>query len=372
MRHQRQQNYVGFFRMDFFTVFGEVEMTFRKLTVCLLALATIVLFAGTLLAKESRAKASDRERVTVFPMEGVNVPPGILTASDEILISSLVENGFIVADWERGLDKIGELPEGEETGLTATTRSKIAKELDCHGYVDGKMIKLGSKIRVTINLRNSNGDILQSKVMDGEKEDDLVIILERIATAFANDMSVGETLNLDNATHAETIHKTERFRPEKNFGVIIGETFSVTDAMDHYTMFAFDVRLEQRDVLVELSAGFGIHGGQDPAGHFFAGVGVAYYLTHTGISPYLGAGFGIFLGNRLNLEEDDDNENYIPAHEDSDDEEFGVGFELYPTLGIEFLRNASMRLHLEMRYGFSISPDTDLGHGPVVVAGIAF
>ena len=341
-------------------------------TVCLLALATTILFTGTLLAKESGAKASDRERVAVFPLVGVNVQPGLLTASDEILISSLVESGFIVADWERGLDKIGELSEGEETRLTATTKSTIAKELGCHGYVDGKMVKLGSKIRVTINLRNSNGDILQSKVMDGETEDDLVIILERIATAFAHDVSVDETLNLDNATRAETTHKTQRFRPEKNFGVIIGETFSVTDAMDHYTMFAFDVRLEQKDVLVELSAGFGVHGGQDPAGHFFAGVGVAYYLSHTGISPYLGAGFGIFLGDRLNIEKDDDHGDYVPVHEENDDDEFGVGFELYPTLGIEFLRNASMRLHLEMRYGFSISPDTDLGHGPVVVAGIAF
>ena len=66
---------------------------------------------------------------------------------------------------------------------------------------------------------------------------------ERIAMAFAGDKSVDATLNLDNATMAETQKQAQRFRLETNIGVVIGEMFGVMDTMDTATVLAFDVKV---------------------------------------------------------------------------------------------------------------------------------
>jgi hypothetical protein len=249
-------------------------------------------------------------------------------------------------------------------------KAQIARELGCDYYMDGKLVTLGSKTRITVEKHNTDGDAVDARVMEGRSEDDFVIVFERMAIAFASDKGAEETLGLDNATRAEALRRSNRFSLEKNFGVMIGETFSFSDNMDHFTRIAFNGRLEMKDLLVDIGAGLGISGGRDPRAHFGAGVGLGYYLSHTSVSPYLGAGFGIFVGDRIDL--GNDNNGDSDWADNDDDGDVAVGFDLYPAFGIEFLRHSSIRVHIDFRYNFSVVTDSAYGHGLSALIGINF
>jgi hypothetical protein len=252
--------------------------------------------------------------------------------------------------------------------LSAALKREIAEELGVDFYVDGSLVKLGSKVRVTVNKRSIAGVAVDTRLMEAKTNDDLVTVLERISRALARNLTVEETLDLDNATRAETQDLPERFRLEKNFGAIIGQAFGVDDTMRYYTMFGFDVRLELNDVLVELNPGFA--SGEDDTLQLLLNIGVGYYLTHTPVSPYIGVGAGVFFGDRLEC--DDVEHGPLNGDDEGADEESDVGFEAFPMVGVEFLRHSAIRVHLDLRYSFSFSPNGDFGHGPVALLGVNF
>lgn len=252
--------------------------------------------------------------------------------------------------------------------MSTDLKAQIARELGCDYYMDGKLVTLGTKTRITVEKHNMEGDAVDARVMEGRSEDDLIIVFERMAMAFANDQETDETLGLDNATRAEALRQSNRFALEKNFGISIGETFSFSDRMDHFTRIAFDGRLEMKELMVDINAGFGLTGGENPKAHFVAGVGLGYYLSHTSVAPYLGAGFGIFAGERVSISSN----NAGDWSDSSDGDDVAVGFELYPALGIEFLRHSSIRVHIDFRYNFSVVTDNAYGHGLTALMGINF
>jgi len=125
-------------------------------------------------------------------------------------------------------------------------------------YVDGKLVRLGSKIRVSVNMRSLDGKVIDAWQTEAKTEDDLVNVLERISMAVAGDKAVEETLNLDNATMAEAQRQSNRFRIEKNLGIVIGHAFGFSDSMTSFTMVAFDGRFEIKDALIEINGGFAL------------------------------------------------------------------------------------------------------------------
>jgi hypothetical protein len=424
-------------------------MTRRSATVFWLAAILSGLVATTGAADDKAKKASDKkkavskpvETVAVFPLEGVNVPPGVVRAANEVLESELREQGFKVVEWEPVYDKLveteaapapmpapapapaptpapavpaapaqpGEVPqptyppvvdhatpppppgqprplapppgqtsvavaqpvavEPPAPELSAELKGQIARELEADGYFDGSLVKLGTKIRVSVYRRDLDGHVIDNRQMEAKTNDDLVTVLERISLAFAKGQTTDETLDLDNATKAETQDLPERFRLEKNFGAIIGQAFGISDNMRYYTMVAFDARLEINDLLVELNAGFAL--GKERSTQLLIDIGVGYYLTHTPVSPYIGAGAGVFFGDRLDV--DDGDSSPVPQPGSGDDsDEMDVGFDAFPFIGLELLRHSSIRVHFDIRYSFSWNPEGDFGHGPVVLVGINF
>jgi hypothetical protein len=374
---------------------------------CALAAAALALVAGPAAAQDGEgsggrtAKSRPAEKIAVFPFEAVNVAPGVVRAASAVLESELRKRGFTVAEWEL---EVSEPPEPEpepepEPGptepvsappihppppppiapaapvalappapeLSTVQKREIARDIGCDFYLDGSLVKLGSEIRVAVFKRDLDGAVVDSREMPAGNDDDLVTVLERIAQAFAERKTVDQTLDLDNATRAEARDLPERFRLEKNFGAIIGQAFGVGDSMHYFTILAFDARLEIGDAMVELSAGFAP--GESESTQMMIDIGAAYYLTHTRIAPYLGAGAGVFFGDRI---EAGGGGEPSPSGLDGGDDEFAVGFEAFPVLGLEFLRHSSIRLHLDFRYSFSWSPDGDFGHGPVALVGINF
>ena len=247
--------------------------------------------------------------------------------------------------------------------LTAELKSQITREMGCESYVDGKLVLLGSKIRVTVKVKNTEGDTLDTKQMEAQTEDDLHIIFKRIAKALALDLTIEETLDLDNATVAEAHQMANRFRLEKNMGLLIGQLFSVNDKMAHQTFIAFDGRFELNDVLIGVNVGLAFTDTTETDTHLFLDILGGYYLSHTSFSPYLALGVGIMMGNFLSFE--DSNSEGMEYFRQ-------IGFHAFPAFGIEFIRNSQMRAHIDIRYAIVVGQDSEIGHGPMITAGLNF
>jgi hypothetical protein len=385
----------------------------------------IALAAGGARA-EGGAKTTGK--LVVFPLEGVNVQQSVVDASTEVLASALRNQGFDIADLEDAAVEPAPAPLppappppppppppdaatpiGTTAGagqpqmlvapppppppaiaappiapfagpfaLTAARKGEIARGLGCVGYVDGKLVRLGTKVRVSINKRDLDGKIVDDRQTEAKTEDDLVGVLERIAMAFAGNKSVDETLDLDNATMAETQRQANRFRLEKNFGAVIGALVGFNDSEDTAALVLFDGRFEIKDLLLGVNAGLGLSGddsrdtNNDMDAHFLINVNVAYYLAHSNVAPYIGAGLGVFFGNRLELTDRAKREAAAHSSISSSDSPTTVGFDVYPTFGIEFLRQTSIRVHLDLRYVFDFAENAYWGHGLVALAGINF
>jgi hypothetical protein len=256
--------------------------------------------------------------------------------------------------------------------LNAEEKTAIARQLGCSGYVDGKLVRLGTKIRVSINLRGLDGNVVQALQTEAKTEDDLANALERIAMALAGDKTVEETLNLDNATMAEAQRQSNRFRIEKNLGVVIGHAFGFADSLNSFTFVAFDGRFEIKDALIEINGGFAMC--DDVDFQFIIDIAAAYYLTHTPISPYLGVGFGVFFfGNRLEGKRDCNDTDGDGFDDDCDySDPSMIGWEVFPAVGVEFLRHSSIRLHVDLRYLFDFAGEAHWGHGLAIMAGVNF
>ncbi|HUT77918.1 MAG TPA: hypothetical protein VM285_09545 [Polyangia bacterium] len=258
-----------------------------------------------------------------------------------------------------------------EPVISATAMRDIAREAGADQFIQGSLTRLASQIRVTVLVNDVGGQEVNNQVMDARTEQDLANVLERIAQALVDRRSASETLNLDNATMNETQKLPERYKLETNMGAIVGQAFSLSDEMNHVTMLAFDARFEIKDLLVELNAGLAFAAGKsdrETEPGLLAGIMLAYYLSHTSVAPYLGAGAGIYIGELLASEKKDD-----PGVYDGDDDgEMNMGFHASPMLGVEFLRRTRIRVHVDLRWMLVFDASGRFGHGPMPMIGINF
>jgi len=237
----------------------------------------------------------------------------------------------------------------DEKPLTQQEKLDVVSTTGADGYFEGSLVRLGSQIKVYLVKHDAKGEVLISRDMAAKTVNDLNIVLPRIVESLVLDKPPEETLNLDNASRAETQNLPQRFRLEKNFGVIIGQSIGVGDNSHYFTMVAFDGRLEFDDLMVEIDAGIAPW----KAFNVFLDIAVNYYLSHTSVAPYMGGGFGAWLGERI------------------DEEDVEAGGTAFPQIGLEFIRHSSIRIHLDFRYGFHFS-EGGFGHGPMILAGINF
>ncbi|MFO8074009.1 MAG: hypothetical protein R6V85_19270 [Polyangia bacterium] len=367
-------------------------------------------------------------RLVVFPFEPVNVSAATAAAASEVLAAELRSRGFRVVSWREAAAEARSpapraqppepqpqvevpqtpydqppRPSGEERvvshaqppGATAAPprpatparppepnpaaapptslkeKLELVEELDCDYLVEGTLVRLGSRMRVAVTLRDGDGLEIKSRGAEARTEDDLATALERISLALARGETVEETRNLDNATRAETEKLPQRYKLERNFGVVLGQGFGVGENLDHYTFVAFDARLEIADVMVFANAGLGLSAGGDyndnGSLHALVDLGAAYYLSHTPISPYIGAGVGVHFGERVRPDCE------IDSFDDEDEcRDAPMGYEVFPVFGLELLRQSSIRLHFDLRYALIWNSAGAFGHGPVIAAGINF
>ena len=295
--------------------------------------------------------------VVVYPPETVGVPSDVSDAITVALVAELEENHITVYDYRPRFQEMADADESDKPfKLTADVKKSIVADLKATNYLDGRLYRIGNELRLSVTLRKANGDTLGGRNMVLADESDLPIAISRLVESLLENNSVDETLTLDNATKAETKSKPNRFDLEAYVGAMFGLATGIGD-IHTFPVIAFDGRFELNKVMIQVDLGLGIHG---DATYGDGAIIMNYYVLNTSISPYLGIGGGIFVGDK-----------WAKKGDDSSGTSKFFGGHFFPQIGVEFLRSASIRVHADVRYAVNVS-DNRWGHGPVVLAGIAF
>lgn len=117
---------------------------------------------------------------------------------------------------------------------------------------------------------------------------------------------------------------------------------------------AFDARLEQSDYFIEAAVGFFLSnrtGNREGLSGMLAQIGASYYLSHTNVSPYLGAG----LSPRF----------FVDPYS-------GVGLTANAHAGLMFMRESSTRIYIELQVDqnlIKVQPRVTYAYSSVPSAG---
>jgi hypothetical protein len=285
-----------------------------------MALRTLWLTVCLTLTAVNSALAAD---VAVFPVQGTNLNEGELAA-----IGSLMASAYAMQSNKPVLGPDDVMP---SLARTASERD-TAQELGLSEYIHVEAVRLTSRITLHASLRNKHGtDLFQVRVT-AMSLDDMEVVSERLAAALWRRTPIENTRSIDNVTGKE-MRAPNRLFLEKIFGARFAMVVPVADHLDPQAtmLLQFDARLEQKDYFFELAAGLlvpnEVNNRRSVAG-LVGQLGGSYYLSHTSVSPYIGAGLSprIFFG----------------MYE-------GIGVALNAHVGLMFLRESSTRIYLELQ-----------------------
>ena len=353
------------------------------------AIALFVLFTVSV-------SSNAAEKVALFPLESVGGADATAEAIELRLGSTIGGAGFIVsnieADDSDAREGVGAEPDNREADDEADDRSETASDpaetaraLAARFYITGSIVRLGEETTIALELYAVDGRIVSAKKVVARTEQELPRAVETIGAHVVKDMKAALTPPAPPPRAAapvaprspETEASTEKNGLEfhKNFGVFIAQAFSVKEEMYGFTAFGFNGRFEFNRLMLAIDAGFGMGNKHFEDGfHFNLDLALAAYLRKGQVTPYIGGGVGLFIGNRLDgcggstlttLDYDGDSSH---CFEDDD----LVGWQVFPMLGVEVLRTFSLRLHFEVRYLIAFNADKNWGHGPMPLIGIAF
>jgi hypothetical protein len=365
------------------------------------------------------------EKIVLYPLERVSVDASTADAIERSLKDEFQAKGYIVVDGDAAnatsppvtpASETGEAPASpaQEEGATEAetpeketdkaaaavedsdesaettapaeavmTRSDQTRELGCRYYITGSIVRLGNQTTLMLSLSNVDAGTLSAKKVVARNDSELPRAVTTITSHIGSDLDQHIQSNATEAGYADgapgsgtapAAPPKSKINFEKNLGIAIGQAISVKDEMYSFTSFNFNGRFEFNQILLVTTAGFAMGNREFENGfHFNLDIALAGYLTRTQVAPYLGAGVGLFVGNKLDHCPGDDDDNYYSYDEDSCYEDDSlVGWEVFPVIGVEILRTFNIRLHVEGRYLLAFNAYKDWGHGPMMMIGVAF
>jgi hypothetical protein len=273
----------------------------------------------TLSAAGSAAAADS----AVFPVQGTNLSEGEMAA-----IGSLLASSYAAQTHKQVLGPNDLMP----VLIRTQSERATAAELGLREYIHVEAVRLTSKISLHATLRNQSGSDLFQVKTTAMSLDDMEVVADRIAAALFQRTELGNTRTIDNVTGKEA-RGANRLFLEKVIGARFAFVMPIGDHLDAEPtlLLQFDARLEQQDYFLELGLGFLVPNANDNL-RTIAGMvgqlGASYYLSHSSVSPYIGAGISprVFLGVYS-----------------------GAGVAVNAHLGLMFMRESSTRIYLEFR-----------------------
>ncbi|MBN2527157.1 MAG: hypothetical protein JXR76_12255 [Deltaproteobacteria bacterium] len=273
----------------------------------------------------------------------------------------MAEEGANVIDWQRI-----HAPESSEAASAQPEelpKKEIAQKTKVDGWFDGKLVGLGQKITVTVYRRKANGVVAETHSETANSENDLTVVLGILVNAFAEG-SDGQSKKNSKYQQSNTL------RIYQGGFLGGGGIFGPGDIAYAYGQAGYDCQFEIRNLRPGAYIGVNLPG-EPERFNLFGGFTMGAFLNDKKIAPYIGGGVGIFIGLRMgDIDETDENHYDDDSTNASASEAFG--FEGFAFFGIEFLREKTMRMHLEVQYRGLLDLDSNLGHGPGLNFGMSF
>lgn len=265
-------------------------------------------------------------QTAVFPAQVTN-----LSEEEGAAITAVLADAYAEASPDP-VTLAGE-PRDEEGHAVPPTAA--AQQLQAKEYVTISATRLSQNIIISAARYSQSGEELYRVRMTAASLDDVETVAARMAKALVTRTDTSETLTIDTVTEREGEKKNRTFS-EKVIGVKTGFdwVFSSSD-FEPMISVGFDARLEAKHYFLEFGAGFALpasggDGSNVDVGGVYAEFGGSYYLTHTSISPYIGAGV-------------------MPRLLGGDDMDGGANLALYVQGGAMFFRESSSRLYTDLR-----------------------
>jgi hypothetical protein len=262
--------------------------------------------------------------VGVFPVRGTNLSEG-----ESAAIGNLIASAYA---YRTGKPVLGPDQLGPVLAQTGSERD-AAQQLGLAEYISVDAVRLTSRISLLVSLHNRYGSELYRLRTTATSLDDMEVVSERMAAAIERRTDMDYTRGIDSVTGKEARGRNRLFM-EKIFGVRMAAILPMAYHLHPQAAVSimFDGRLETNDYFLEFGGGLMLPselGGPNAGiGGLLAQLGASYYLTHTSVSPYVGAG----VSPRVVFGSYD-----------------GVGFAANAQLGLMFMRASSTRLYVELR-----------------------
>jgi len=301
------------------------------------AVLTFALLAG--FATSALAQEPAPSTVGVMPVKGTN-----LTEGEKAAVGALIASAYAGQTHGRVLGP-------DDTGpvlAQAATEKDTATQLNLSEYIVVSAVKLDQRIAIDATLYNKHGSHLFQTRATAMSLDDMQAVSERIAIALHRRTEIEHTQTLDNVTEKEAKRPTRTFA-ENVAGFRTAIVLPFAPDLDTAPMLLgqFDMRLEGQSYFLEFAAGLMLPSDFDDSqnkasiGGLVGQLGASYYLTHTSVSPYVGAGVSprLIFGDYS-----------------------GAGLTVGGQFGLMFMRQASTRIYIEVRLDQNVLPlGTDLG-----------
>lgn len=269
--------------------------------------------------------------VGVFPVKGTNLTQGEMDA-----IGAMVASAYAT--------QLNQKVWGpEETGpvlAQSGTEKDAATQLVLTEYITINAVRLQQRIAIHAVLHNKHGSQLFQTRTTAMSLDDLEVVSERIAISLHRRTEMQHTMTIDNVTGKEATPKNRMFA-EKVAGVRTGVVVPIAEdlSMDPMLLAQFDMRLEGESYFLEFALGLMLPSQFEDGGigGLVGHLGGSFYLSHTAVSPYVGAGVSprLVFGDYS-----------------------GAGLTANGHFGLMFMRHSSTRLYVEIRVDQNLLPLT--------------
>lgn len=278
------------------------------------------------------------ERVLLFRFKGTGLDEELIEACEDIFTYALSKHGAYKA--VRAEDEIG-----DGDCYSATCAVYLSREAGFAKAVTGNIVRLGNKLVVNVQLIDAENDEIELGV-EGTSvtEDDLDVVLNRLAKSISEGKGIDDTAEVGMITQQESSDELRRSGFVTK-GLRVGFAWPQDDSFgktDRLTAIDFVVQHDTRDYFI--SGKTSVKWGRYSAFNFtFLETKVGRYLNRGDFSPFISAGVGLQY-NRAEV--------IVPQGQPapSDDHVSGTGLSVCGGIGVAVFRTYDFQLQLDLDY----------------------
>ncbi|MCK4661630.1 MAG: hypothetical protein KAT68_02090 [Bacteroidales bacterium] len=279
-----------------------------------------------------------QEKVYLPYFEAINIHSGYQYSATKLFKTYLINyNNYIVM--------IDDTSAAKHTNYNVEKLREKAKSLNTDYFIIGELNSLGEKIIVSIVMyKTDDGSKYWNDILKAKNPDDLDPVLQRLANSIGKDENASESGDIYNVSEYES-KELERYKANKNFGILIGGSYTIMDKVDENFSPGMGMFLsyDARNLILDIK----VEGYFKDIKLYQIALDAAYPLKNTRSTPFIGGGLG-YSGTTADKEKklpSGYSHNYYDYDYDYYEyRDYGGGIMLRANGGYIFNRNSNVNL----------------------------